>query len=368
MTFNQLIGQKKVAHNLLSAIHDNRYPHALMLLGAEGCGKLELALTLAQYLLCENPQAQEVCGQCSACIKADKWIHPDLHFSFPTIGTNVKSDQYLEQWRTMLAENPYSSAFDWLQRIGAENKQGNINKEECLNIVKKLSLKAFESNRKVMLMWRPEYLGKEGNRLLKLIEEPPENTYFILVAEQSELILNTILSRCQIVKLTPLRDEEIAKALINREIDNEKAQSIARMANGNFNTALKMTAHEQNDSAILFLDWMRQCYKGNSVELVNWVNDFAGSGRESQKYFLQYALHFMREYLFFSTTDEIENVRLSEVEKTTATNFRKIIGFDQIEKIVTLLNDLIFHVERNANPRILFLDASLHMNQYLRRR
>ncbi|MEM6698202.1 MAG: hypothetical protein AAF599_07385 [Bacteroidota bacterium] len=366
MKFSDLIGQQAAVNDLLSAIKGDRYPHALMLLGNEGNGKLLLATTLSQYLLCENPSDTEVCGVCSSCLKANKWIHPDLHFSFPTIGTRVTSDQFLEQWRTMLAENPYSSAFDWLQRIGAENKQGNINKEECLNIVKKLSLKAYEGRRKILLMWMPEYLGKEGNRLLKLIEEPPENTYFILVAEQSELILNTIISRCQIVKLSPLRDEEIVKGLIHKGIDSEKATRIAQLSNGNFNAALQALDRNENDNATLFLEWMRKCYKGNSVELVQWVSDFAGVGRENQKYFLHYALHFMREYLFYSTTNQVETLRLGETEKKTAVNFRKIIGFGQIEKIVSLLDDLIFHVERNANPKVLFLDASLNMNKFLR--
>ncbi|MEM9884322.1 MAG: hypothetical protein AAF849_00400 [Bacteroidota bacterium] len=366
MLFSQVLGQSSVVNDLLASINGGRYPHALMLLGNEGCGKLSLALALSQYLLCENPSPTDSCGRCAACLKASKFIHPDLHFSFPTIGTNVKSDQFLVQWRTMLQENPYASSYEWLQRIGAENKQGNINKEECLNIVRKLSLKTFESSRKVLLMWQPEYLGKEGNRLLKLIEEPPENTFFILVAEQSELILNTILSRCQITKMLPLKDEEIAAALQQRGIDTDKSMTLARLSNGNFNVALQLLEKNENDNATLFLEWMRKCYKGNMIELVQWVNRFAGIGRENQKFFLHYALHFMREYLFYSTTNDIQNVRLSEVEKTTATNFRKIIGFHQIEKMVGLLDQLIFHVERNANPKILFLDASLNMNRFLK--
>ncbi|MEM0991838.1 MAG: hypothetical protein AAGI49_02335 [Bacteroidota bacterium] len=367
MLFSQLIGQSATAHHLLAAMQSERYPHALMLLGNEGCGKLTLALALAQYLLCENPSPTDSCGQCVACIKASKFIHPDLHFSFPTIGTNVKSDHFLPQWRNMLHEQPYASAYEWLQRIGAENKQGNINKEECLNIVRKLSLKTFEGSRKILLMWRPEYLGKEGNRLLKLIEEPPENTYFILVAEQSEQILNTILSRCQITKVPPLKDQAVALAIQQQGVATNRAKDIASLVNGNFNVALQLLEKNENDNAVLFLEWMRKCYKGNMVELVQWVSSFAGLGRENQKFFLHYALHFMREYLFYSTTNELENVRLSEVEKTTATNFRKIIGFHQIERIVALLNDLIFHVERNANPKILFLDASLNMNRFLRK-
>ena len=222
-------------------VDGNRIPHALLFLGSAGCGKLALALAFAQYLVCRNKKDGEACGKCPHCIKAGKLVHPDIHFSFPTVGTNVKSDELLKEWRKALEENPYLDINQWMQQIGAENKQANINKEECLNIIRKLSLKTFEGNHKVMIIWLPEFLGKEGNRLLKIIEEPPENTNFILVAENSDLILNTILSRCQIVKINQLSDEEVVEGLkLKKEISEEKAQSLSHLVDGDLNEAMKL--------------------------------------------------------------------------------------------------------------------------------
>ncbi len=366
MQFKNSIGQAETKALLQQMVLAARVPHAQLFLGAEGSGKLALALALAQFIVCENKLDKDACGQCKACSKAEKLIHPDIHFSFPTIGSKVRSDQFLPQWRNALLESPYISYNDWLQQIGAENKQGNINKEECLNIIQKMSLRPFESPYKVLIMWLPEYLGKEGNRLLKLIEEPPENTFFILVAEKQELILNTILSRCQLVKIRSLQDEEIIEGLkLQKGLTEEAAQSIAHLADGNFHEALSITAQNENENAELFLDWMRKCYKGNSVELVKWVDKFATLGRERQKYFIQYALHFMREYTILRMTGNT-NIRLLEKELKTAKNLVKVIGFQQIELITNLFNDCSYYIERNANPKVLFLDTSIQMHKILR--
>jgi DNA polymerase-3 subunit delta' len=341
--------------------------HALLLLAAPGSGGLALALALAQYLLCEQKTEDEnACGSCSHCRKAAKYVHPDLHFAFPTIGTNALSDHFLPQWREALNGNPYLEINDWLQHIGAENKQGNINKEECLNIIRKLSLKSFESPRKIIVLWLPEYLGNEGNRLLKMIEEPPDQTVFLLVAENQELILNTILSRCQMVKINSLSDEEVATALMTRQgMAEEEAMAVAQLATGNFNTALKATQQEESDQAVRFLDWMRRCYKGQPKELVEWANEFAGLGRENQKHFLQYALHFWREFLVLKTSGE-QAVRLRAREKQTAAGMAKVIGLPQLQAIVQLLDDCTFYVERNAHPKLLFLDASIQINHIIK--
>ena len=366
MTFDDVFGQDRAKQHLLQMAAMDRVPHAILLHGTEGTGNLALALAFAQYIICTNKQQITACGKCLNCVKAAKWIHPDIHFSFPTVGTNATSDQFLESWRTMLNQNLYPAVFDWLQLIGADNKQGNINKEECLNIVRKLSLKVYEAEYKVLIMWLPEYLGKEGNRLLKLIEEPPAQTLFLLVAEQLDQILDTILSRCQTVKLYPLSEADVVKGLVQYGSDAQRSLEIARLANGNLTEALSLVKNVENDNAALFLEWMRKCYKGNGVELVQWVERFANIGRESQKFFIRYALHFMREYLLLSMTNEVERMRLSKQEKETAVNFRKIIGFHQLESIVKLLDELGYHVERNANPKVLFLDASLRMNKLLK--
>lgn len=368
MQFNQVIGQAAVKASLQKMVEGDRIPHALLFLGPAGCGKLALALAFAQYLVCSNKEEGEACGKCSHCIKAGKLVHPDIHFSFPTVGTNVKSDELLKEWRKALEENPYLDINQWMQQIGAENKQANINKEECLNIIRKLSLKTFESNHKVMIIWLPEFLGKEGNRLLKIIEEPPENTNFILVAENSDLILNTILSRCQIVKINQLSDEEVVEGLkLKKEISEEKAQSLSHLVDGDLNEAMKLLEQEENDNANLFLDWMRKCYIGQGVDLVDWVNKFAGIGRENQKQFMRYALHFMREYTILKMTGK-DQVRLQNKELETARNLTKVIEFEQIEKIVQLFTDCSYYIERNANPKILFLDASIEMNHILKKK
>lgn len=369
MLFSQVIGQSS-AKSILKRMADNdRIPHALLLLGMPGSGGLPLALAFAQYVLCENRSDGESCGICKSCQKAAKWVHPDLHFAFPTVGTNATSDQFLENWRKALADNPYLDVNNWLQLIGAENKQGNINKDECALIMRKLSLKIFEGSYKIMLIWLPEYLGKEGNRLLKLIEEPPDKTLLILVSENQDLILNTILSRCQLVKAPALSDEEVEQGLIDlKGMPLEKARPIAQLAGGNFNEALHIAVQPESDNSSLFLDWMRKCYTGNGVELVNWAEEFAKKGRENQKQFLQYALHFMREYLTLKMAgaDSGLDVRLLPKERTTAENLTKVIGFDQIGRIVGLFDDCAFAIERNANQKLLFLDASIKFNKILR--
>lgn len=373
MTFAEVIGQHKTRDVLLQMSHSERLPHAILLLGSPACGHLLLALAFAQYLLCENRQASDACGNCRHCLKASKLIHPDFHFSFPTIGSKALSDHFLKEWRQAMSENPYLEINDWLQRIGAENKQGNINKEECLNIIKKLSLKTFESDYKVLVMWLPEYLGKEGNRLLKLIEEPPENTIFLLVAEQQELILNTILSRCQLVQVPPLEEEAVIAGLVAKGVTSESnARAIAQLVDGNFNEALALAGRDESDHAALLLDWLRKCYRGQGVDIVAWVENFAGLGRENQKDFLRYALHFLRELTLMKAIDGQAgfkgHVRLAAKELETAQRLISVVELDQLELVAQLFNDASYYVERNANPKILFLDTSIQMNQIFKRR
>ncbi len=366
MQFKDVIGHDHIKQQFKEMIAADRMPHAQLFIGPQGCGKLALAIAFAQYVLCEQKTADDACGSCAACTKVAKLAHPDLHFSYPTVGTNVISTSFLSEWRTAIDESPYLNVNQWLQSIGAENKQGNINKGECVSIIKRLSLKAFEGAYKILIMWLPEYLGKEGNRLLKLIEEPPERTLFVLVAENQHLILNTILSRCQIVKINQLNDEDITTALVERKgLDQSTAESIAHMASGDFNEALNLATNNENDNATLFLDWMRKCYKGNGVELVKWVDKFSKIGRENQKHFLAYALHFMREYMVLKMTGK-SAIRLQDKELSTATNLTKVIEFEQIEQITSLFNDCTYYVERNANPKVLFLDASIQLNKILK--
>jgi DNA polymerase III subunit delta' len=365
MFFKNIIGQTKAKHTLHGMIESDRMPHALLFLAPQGTGGLPLAMAFAQYVLCVDKTEGEPCGKCAHCTKADKMIHPDIHFSYPTIGSKTVATHVLKEWRAAVSENPYLNINQWLEKLDAENKQGNIPVAECVEIIKKLSLKIFEASHKILIMWLPEYLGKEGNRLLKLIEEPPADTLFILVAENQDLILNTILSRCQLVTLTPLHDEEIKEGLILRGISERDAESVSHLSEGNFNEAMILAQNAENDNANMFLDWMRACFKGNGVELVNWVDKFATIGREKQKLFLKYGLHFIRELMVLSTTSK-DDLRLRGEELNTALKMKSVIQFSKIEPISKLFDECSYFIERNANPKILFLDASIKMNKILR--
>lgn len=366
MLFSDVLGQMRAKSLLRQIAASERVPHAMLFLGKTGSCNLALALAFAQALQCERPGGDGGCGQCSACRKTAQFTHPDVHFSFPTVGAKEVSTNFLKQWRAALAENPYFDANGWLQRLGADNKQGNITADECAAIVKKLSLKAFEGRHKILVLWLPEYLGKEGNRLLKLIEEPPEQTVFLLAAENPELILNTILSRCQLLKTDALSDEEIADGLSEkRGIERERARQIAFLADGDFGLALQLADSPERDEANLMLDWLRKCWRGNGLELVKWTEEFAKMGRENQKQFLHYGLHFLREMLAFIATGS-PALRLREAELQTAQNMAKVLDFQKIAAIAKMFDENIFYIERNANAKILFLDSSIRLHKIMK--
>ena len=367
MLYKDIIGQT-TGKNILRRFVDNaRIPHAMLLLAPLGAGGLSLARATAQYILCDNKTEGDACGQCNACTKTQKLIHPDVHYSYPTVGPKTIATHVLNEWRAAVLENPYLSSEQWLQKLGAENKQGNIPVAECMDIQAKLSLKTFEAEYKILILWLPEYLGKEGNRLLKLIEEPPDNTIFILVAEKTGLLLDTILSRCQLVKVNALSEGDIAEALIQQKnLSSERAESIARLSDGNYNAALQLVQELESDNARLFLEWMRKCYKGDGNEIVQWVEKFAAVGREQQKTFITYALHFFRELLFLVATGN-ENLHLPPEELKTARNMSNVLSVEKIEKIAMLLSDVFTYIERNAQPKILFLDTSIAMNRLMKK-
>ncbi len=366
MRFDAIIGQEDVKARLRQMAGEGRMPHATLLLGPPGSGSLALALATASFLLCTGGKQGDVCGACPHCLKTQKLIHPDLHFSFPVTGANVVSDHHLPAWRTALLENPYLDVNSWLQRIGAENKQGNLNKEECLSIIHKISLKPFESESRVLLLWMPEFLGKEGNRLLKLIEEPPAQTYFLLVAENAELILPTLLSRCQLVKVPALSDKDVIQGLKRRFPElADQAPAIAYLANGNFNEALLLAQRKDNPEANAFLDWLRKAYQGNGQELVQWAEQASSWGRENQKHFLQFGLYFLRELLALKIGGGLA-VRLQQNELDAAKRLVSLLEIEKIEQLSRLWSDNILGVERNANPKILFLDASIQMRHIMR--
>lgn len=387
MLFKEVIGQTEVKHHLVEMFQQNRLSHALLFLGKEGSGALPLALAFAQYIVCEkvNPksasgktapslfgEAEEAftppppgkagrglaCGECSACIKAKQLIHPDIHYSYPVIpkkgGDKPKSTDYIQEWREFIKQAPYANVYDWLQFIGAENKQGNITSEECGDIIRQLNLKSFESEYKILLMWMPEYLGKEGNKLLKLIEEPPANTLFILVAQSEEQILPTILSRTQLVKLPVLDNAEIEQALIERNATPAaQAKNIAAIAEGNYHEALQLLQNSEEDWLSMLREWMNVTMRLNFAGQTKWVDDIAKLGREKQKQFLRYFNHLLEQCIRIRILGT-DNSSLAENEQDFAQRLNKISSVSQQQAIITELDNAAYYIERNANAKMLF--------------
>ncbi len=368
MQFKDIPGTSSVATSLRGLVDRDRLPGALLLQGQPGGIQLALALALAQTALCQEPTAEDACGKCPSCHRAQKLIHPDLHFSFPYINPKGVCDDHLEAWRDHLLANPFLEISDWLEALGSENKQGKIYASECSAILRKLSLKTFEANRRIYIIWLPEYLGPgEGNRLLKLIEEPPAETTFILVAENTELILPTILSRCQMVKIPQLTDQDIARCLKEkRGVEPKTALSHARLAEGNLNAAWQLAEESREDLGSFFLDWFRASWEGKSPALVEVSEIMASWSRNRQKGLLQYALFFLREILNLKFQTLSPDVRLNPSDQVAAEKLGSLLTLAQVESLNELFSQSIGYLERNAHPKILFLSLGLRMHRIQR--
>ncbi|MCO5235442.1 MAG: hypothetical protein M9933_04160 [Chitinophagaceae bacterium] len=370
-------------------VHQNRLSHALLFLGKEGSGALPLALAFAGYVNLSsysgsaggsasvslfgeadaNPNDQP--SEIKTPSEADAWmqqhpgwskvsalVHPDIHFSYPVIpkksGDKPISTDYIREWREFIRQYPYGNNYDWLQFIGAENKQGNITVNECNDIIHKLSLKSFESRYKILLMWLPEYLGKEGNRLLKLIEEPPEDTLFILVAENEELILPTILSRTQLVKVPALESKDIEIALAERgKLTATQARQIALISEGNYREALQLLQHSGDDWQGLIRDWLNVILKTDLPGQVKWIEEISRMGREKQKQFLLYFNHLLQQAIRVAIIPGISD-QLPETELDFVKRLNKRISIHQHQAIIEELDQATYYIERNANAKLLF--------------
>lgn len=381
MQFKDIIGQQHIKQHLAEMVEHNRLSHALLFLGKEGCGALPLAIAFAQYIVslpatktvaepvvdlfgasAEPPAPSFVSpdqvSSLPAFTRANELVHPDLHFSYPVIprksGDKPVSTDYISEWREFVKLHPYGNAFDWLQFIGAENKQGNITAHECADIIRKLNLKTFESGYKVLVMWMPEYLGNEGNKLLKLIEEPPPDTLFILVAENESQILPTILSRTQLVKIPALDTKDIATALTERaKLTPEKASQAAAVSEGNYREALLLIQHAEEDWQGLLRTWLNAILKTGPAAQVKWVDDTSKLGRERQKQFLRYFNHLLEQAIRLRAMGE-ENITLPDNEKDFAARLNKIATMDQQQAMIQELDNAVYYIERNANAKLLF--------------
>ncbi len=378
MLLSEVIGQEKLKQQLVQMVQHQRLSHAILFVGPEGSGALPLAVAFAQYIV-SIPNKNESAGgdlfgapeptspkvyspeeiaELPAYHRASQLMHPDLHFSFPSItekpGAKNLSSNFIEAWREFINGYPYGNVFDWLQSINAENKQRNISAEECNEIIKKLSFKSFESPYKVLVMWMPEYLGKEGNKLLKLIEEPPANTIFLLVANSEEQILPTILSRCQFIKVPRLTTHEIETALIQKgHVEPEKAAQIAAISDGNYREALHLLQHSDADFLTQIREWLNAILKGGPLAQMKWVEEISKIGREPQKQFLKYFNHLLEQSIRIKVLGS--EIPLDPALKDFALRINKIASVGQLEAIVQELDKAVYHIERNANPKMLFM-------------
>jgi len=388
MLFSDVIGQQKTKQHLLEMVEQNRLSHALLFLGKEGNGALSMALAFAQYISLlpassgggGTTQTASLFGEAIeevkpiypktadeadafmqkqiAFSKANNYVHPDIHFSYPVIpkkpGDKPVSTDYINEWREFIQQYAYGNVYDWLQFIGAENKQGNITAEECNDIIHKLNLKSFESPYKILVMWMPEYLGKEGNKLLKLIEEPPVDTLFILVAENEDLILPTILSRCQLVKLNALETNDITDALIKRgNLEAGKAQQIAAISQGNYREALQLLQNASEDWQSLLRDWLNAALKNGPSAQTKWIEEINKLGREKQKQFLLYFIHLLQQSIRIRFNGN-NAISIAETEKDFAVRLNKIASVNHQQAIIEELNKAVYYIERNANAKMLF--------------
>jgi len=367
MQFKQIVGQDAVKQRLIKSVKENRVSHAQLFLGPQGSGSLPLAVAYAQYLSCESRGGDDSCGECSSCRKYQKLMHPDLHFSYPFFAKHKEDTAvtFIEQWRDAFLNNPYLTLDAWRGYLDAENKQANINIAECHQIIKKLSFKPFESAYKVLILWLPEYLDKEGNALLKIIEEPQPNTLFLLVAQNQDQILNTILSRTQLVKIPALGYSGIVEYLVEKHQQNEEAAAqIAYLANGSLSDALGMLTENSGSFHGLFVQWLRLCFGNKGIDIVGFVDQASKLGRENQKNFLRYGISFLRECcLILSGAANLVHLPPNELE--TAGKMAAVMSLPAVEGIITELEKAHYHIERNANPKILFLDVSLQIIKQL---
>lgn len=374
MRFADITGLEEEKQRLIRAVEQDHVAHAQMLLGPEGSGKLALAWAYIAYLNCENRQAEDSCGQCAACRKIDQLAHPDVHFVFPVSATkNVKgkdviSASYMKEWREFVRRNPYGELSDWSHAFGAENKQLNISREESRHIVRNLSLKAFEGRYKIMLIWRPEYMHvTAANALLKILEEPPERTVFIMVAQDAEKLLATIISRVQIMQVRAFSDEEITQELTQKlKTPEAQAAQLAHLAEGNLREAFRLTENVEDDTHKMFHDWMRLCYTWDFTQLMLWSERFHKMSKASQQSLLQYGLNMLRETLLAHYDDGTLS-RLKGEEQAFVSNFSKVVSPTKLDLMVTAITESAYHLERNASPKILFTDLSLQLAKILRR-
>mgnify|MGYP003657705283 FL=1 len=380
MLFKDILGLSHIKKHLTFSADAGRIPHAQLFVGQEGCGTLPMAMAYAQYVICANTQGENT-GDHTACnAKCNSISHPDVHFAFPVsnsdkIKSHAVSNHYMEEWREFLRDQPYGNLFDWYRLIGIEKKQG-IGVDEAQEVVKKLALKSYEGGYKVMIIWMADRMNNSAaNKLLKLIEEPPAKTVFILIAEEEEQIIQTIRSRCQILHFPPLAEEVIAQGLLEKGLSKEEALRISHEADGNFKKALDLMNQDSEDLVFerWFVQWVRSAFKakGNKAaihDLILWSEEVAKTGRETQKKFMLYCLAIMRQAMLTNyNVSELTYMKI-RVEGFQLAKFAPFIHENNIQQITQELEDAIYHIERNGNSKIILTDLSIKLTRLLHKK
>lgn len=382
MFFREILGQEHIKNHLTKSAGLGRIPHAQLFIGPEGSGTLPMAIAYAQYILCSNTNSENEGGNAACNMKFENFSHPDLHFVFP-VATNseVKSHpvsaNFLKEWREFITETPYGSLFDWYKKLDIQNKQGQIGVDEAHEIVKSLSLKAYEGGYKVMIIWMADKMNAAtANKLLKLLEEPPQKTVFILIAESSDDILQTILSRCQVLNFSRLSEQSIANALVSKEnIEQKQALKLAHQAQGNYNKALHLLNKDDDGLPFeeWFVDWVRAAFraKGNAAaiqDLIAWSETVASIGREAQKQFLSFCIDMFRQALLLNYQAKELVFMEPSVEKFKLENFAPFVNGTNINEIFKELSDAIYHIERNGNAKIILTDLSIKLTRLIHKK
>ena len=382
MLFSQILGQEYLKNHLTKSASSGRIPHAQLFVGPEGCGTLAMAIAYAQYVLCQNVDGENTNGNESCNLKFNSISHPDLHFIFPTVTTEdvktkPKSVDFMADWRQFVAENPYGGLFDWYKILGVQNKQGEIRVDDAQEILKSLSLKSYEGGYKMVIVWMAEKMNvTASNKLLKLLEEPPEKTVFILIAENEEDIIQTILSRCQVLHFGGLSEKVIADNLILKEnIEASLADKIAHQSQGNYNKALLLLDEESEELPFeeWFVSWVRAAFraKGNAEaiqDLILWSEQIAGLGRETQKKFLNFCIDMFRQALMLNYETKKLVYMETKVPKFQLENFAPFVNGNNINDIFKELSDAMYHIERNGNAKIILTDLSIKLTRLIHKK
>ncbi len=382
MQFSDILGQEYIKNHLIKSAADGRIPHAQLFVGPEGCGALATALAYSQFILCNNTNSTNSDGNEACNIKFQNFTHPDLHFVYPTVTTDEvktkpKSIDFVKDWRFFISNNPYGGLFDWYTLLGVQNKQGEIRVDDAQEILKSLALKAYEGGYKIMLIWMADKMNiAASNKLLKLLEEPPQKTVFILITENEEDLIQTIRSRCQVIHFPKLSEKVIANSItILKAIEQKEAQKIAHQAQGNYNKALQLLNEDKEALPFdeWFVQWVRAAFraKGNAAvihDLIAWSEQIASLGRETQKIFLQFCIEMFRQALLLNYQSKSLVFMEPKVAKFNLENFAPFVNNSNIQDIFKELSDAIYHIERNGNAKIILTDMSIKLTRLIHKK